>query len=49
MTRTGVDGAVFITVFRCECGKIHCCAGVGQASVCACGRNLWRQVWEAGR
>lgn len=49
MPRYGVEGAVFITAFRCDCGKLHCCAGVGLASVCTCGRQLMPQVWRKGR
>lgn len=41
--------SVTITVLRCTCGKIHCCAGVGPDTLCACGRRLWPLLGTAGR
>ncbi len=40
---------VYIRVFRCACGKAHCCAGVGPNSRCTCGAALYRQMWRNGR
>lgn len=45
----GVEGAAIIRVFRCACGKMHCCAGIGPISTCSCGRRLWLPMWRGGR
>jgi hypothetical protein len=38
-----------IRVFRCPCGKMHCCAYASEISLCTCGRRLWPLIWAAGR
>jgi hypothetical protein len=32
--------------FRCDCGKAHACGGVWTTSLCACGRDLFKQMME---
>lgn len=44
-----VERAAIIRVFRCDCGKMHCCAGISQTTTCTCGQYLYRLMWMAGR
>lgn len=40
--------SLFVRILKCECGKMHLCAGISEISICTCGRRLYAQVWTNG-